>query len=177
MKHFKRLPARLSPAAVLLACSGILMLGAAQADDSPRASRAMLPQYKQECAACHLAYPAGMLPARSWSRIMSGLDKHYGSDASLDAATVRQISDWLQSNAGTYKRVRDEPPQDRITRSSWFVRKHRELDDSVWTHTSVKSAANCAACHTRAEQGSFDDDELKFPADLDARHRKAFEDR
>jgi hypothetical protein len=27
----------------------------------------LLPQYKQECAACHLAYPAGMLPAKSWA--------------------------------------------------------------------------------------------------------------
>jgi hypothetical protein len=38
--------------------------------------RLALPIYKQECAACHLAYPPGLLPARSWSRIMSGLDKH-----------------------------------------------------------------------------------------------------
>jgi mono/diheme cytochrome c family protein len=122
------------------------------------------------------AYPPGLLPARSWSRIMNGLDRHYGTDASLDAATVQQISQWLQAHAGSYKRVSAEPPQDRITRSAWFERKHRKLDAPVWQLASVKSAANCAACHTRAEQGSFDEDELQFPRGLDARYRRAFQD-
>ena len=58
-----------------------------------------------------------MLPARSWQRIMSGLDQHFGTDASLDAATVAQLGQWLQTHAGTYKRVNEEPPQDRITRT------------------------------------------------------------
>jgi len=132
--------------------------------------------YTQECAACHTAYPPGMLPARSWQRIMSGLDKHYGTDASLDAATVSQLSQWLQTHAGTYKRVNEEPPQDRITRSAWFERKHRNIDAAVWKHASVKSAANCAACHTGASQGLFDDDNLRFPPGLDARLRRGWND-
>jgi len=156
-----------------------LLLGlttAALADSGKLNPRQMLPSYQQECAACHLAYPAGLLPARSWDRIMSGLDKHYGTDASLDAATVQQIGQWLQANAGTYKRVSAPPPQDRITESAWFLRKHRKLDAPVWQHASVKSAANCAACHTRAEQGGFDERELQFPRGLDARYRRAFQD-
>ncbi len=156
-----------------------LLLGlttAALADSGNLNPRQMLPSYQQECAACHLAYPAGLLPARSWDRIMNGLDKHYGTDASLDAATVQQIGQWLQANAGTYKRVSAPPPQDRITESAWFLRKHRKLDAPVWQHASVKSAANCAACHTRAEQGSFDERELQFPRGLDARYRSAFQD-
>lgn len=156
-----------------------LLLGlttAALADSGNLNPRQMLPSYQQECAACHLAYPPGLLPARSWDRIMNGLDKHYGTDASLDAATVQQIGQWLQANAGTYKRVSAEPPQDRITESAWFLRKHRKLDAPVWQHTSVKSAANCAACHTRAEQGSFDERELQFPRGLDTRYRSAFQD-
>ena len=125
--------------------------------------RLALPIYKQECAACHLAYPPGLLPARSWTRIMTGLDKHYGSDASLDPAAVQQISRWLQTEAGTYKRVADAPPEDRITRSAWFVSKHRKLDPQVWQHASVISAANCAACHTGADKGDFDDDGVSLP--------------
>ena len=125
-----------------------------------------LPIYKQECAACHLAYPPGLLPARSWTRIMTGLDKHYGSDASLDPAAVQQISRWLQTEAGTYKRVAEAPPEDRITRSAWFVTKHRKLDPQVWKHASVKSAANCAACHTGADKGDFDDDGVTMPSGL-----------
>jgi len=128
--------------------------------------RQALPIYKPECAACHLAYPPGLLPARSWTRIMSGLDKHYGSDASLDPAAVQQISRWLQTEAGTYKRVAEAPPEDRITRSAWFVSKHSKLDPQVWKHASVKSAANCAACHTGADKGDFDDDGVTLPSGL-----------
>jgi hypothetical protein len=136
----------------------------------------LLPQYKQECAACHLAYPAGMLPAKSWAHMMGSLDKHFGTDASLDEASVREISHWLNANAGTYKRVKEAPPQDRITQSAWFIRKHRALDAPVWQLASVKSAANCAACHTQADQGNFNDSSLKFPAGLDARYRRAWAD-
>jgi mono/diheme cytochrome c family protein len=123
----------------------------------------VLPAYKQECAACHMAYPPGMLPAASWQRIMTGLDRHYGTDASLEAAQVQQVSAWLQANAGTYKRVREAPPDDRISRSAWFVRQHREVDAAVWKRASIKSAAQCAACHTQAEQGNFDEHQVRIP--------------
>ena len=48
--------------------------------------------YTQECGSCHLAFPPSLLPKASWQRVMSGLDKHYGSDASLDAATQKQTA-------------------------------------------------------------------------------------
>ncbi len=121
------------------------------------------PVYKQECAACHMAYPPGMLPAASWQRIMHGLDRHYGSDASMAPEQVKQVSAWLKANAGTYKRVSEEPPQDRITRSAWFARKHREVDSAVWKRVSVKSAAQCNACHTQAESGNFDEHQVRIP--------------
>lgn len=119
--------------------------------------------YKQECSACHMAYPPGFLPAASWQRIMTGLDRHYGSDASLEPAQVKQIASWLQTQAGTYKRVKEEPVDDRITRSAWFARKHREVEPSVWKRASIKGAAQCAACHTQAEQGDFDEDSVRVP--------------
>jgi mono/diheme cytochrome c family protein len=128
-------------------------------------------KYQAECAACHIAYPSGMLPAPSWKRLMGSLDKHYGTDASLDDASVRDISQWLQVNAGRDRRVRDEPPQDRITKSTWFIRKHDELPSVIWKQAAIKSAANCAACHTRADKGSFSEREIRFPAGLDARFR------
>jgi mono/diheme cytochrome c family protein len=155
---------------------GLAALTPAHADSGNLLPRNVPAAYTQECASCHTAYPPGMLPARSWQRVMSGLDKHYGTDASLDAATLQQISTWLQAHAGTYKRVREEPPQDRITRSAWFERKHRKVDPAVWSHASVKSAANCAACHTGADRGEYDDDNLRYPAGLDARYRRAWND-
>lgn len=87
-----------------LAGMAICAAFAASADGSV-APRQALPIYKQECAACHMAYPPAFLPAASWLHVMGSLDWHYGSDASLDAATVQQISRWLQTEAGSYKRV------------------------------------------------------------------------
>ena len=64
--------------------------------DSGRAMPAQVPKaYTQECAACHVAYPPGMLPAASWRRVMTGLDKHYGTDASLDPATADSVMSQL----------------------------------------------------------------------------------
>ena len=157
---------------LLAVAAGLTLASAAQADSDRALLRNVPAAYTQECAACHTGYAPGMLPARSWQRIMTGLDKHYGTDASLDAATVRQLSGWLQANAGTYKRVAEAPPEDRITQSAWFVRKHDEVAPSVWKLASVKSAANCTACHTGADQGDFSDDNLKFPAGLDPRQRR-----
>lgn len=167
-----RRPTPLATACIVGAC---LSLSNAHADGS-RMPTKVLPSYTTECAACHTAYPPGMLPAASWQRIMKGLDRHYGTDASLDAKTVAEIGQWLQTHAGTYKRVAEAPPQDRLTQSAWFARKHHKIEAAVWQLPSVKSAANCAACHTGTEQGRFDDDHLQRPAGLSARQSRAWND-
>lgn len=133
--------------------------------DSVGAHVTPLPKYQQECAACHMAYPPGLLPAASWQRLMGGLKQHYGTDASLDDASAREISAWLTAHAGTYKRVSEAPPQDRITQSAWFLRKHRanEVPSEVWKRASVGSPSNCTACHTHAAQGSFSERDIKIP--------------
>lgn len=122
-------------------------------------------KFQQECASCHTPYAPGLLPAASWTRIMSRLDKHYGTDASLDPASTREIGQWLQANAGSYRRVSEEPPQDRITKSAWFLRKHREgeVPANVWSRPAVGSPANCGACHTNAAQGNFNEREVRIP--------------
>jgi len=158
-----------------------IALGAAAATvvaraDAPPMPRNILPAYARECGSCHLAYPPGLLPATSWQRIMGGLEQHYGSDASLDAAAVGEISGWLQTNAGGHKRAREQPPQDRITRAGWFARKHREIAPQVWALPSVRSSANCAACHAGAERGRFGDGELQLPAGVPADLRRAWND-
>lgn len=141
----------------LLAASCLAPL--ARAGDHPRPAGPMLPAYQQECSACHVAYPPSMLPAPAWQRIMSGLGRHFRTDASIDAAEVAQISTWLAAGAGT----REAPPEDRITRSSWFVRKHDEVPAATWKRASIRSASNCAACHTRADQGDFDEHTVRIP--------------
>jgi len=151
-------------AAVLAALVGSLAVSPAQAD-SRLAAPTPLPAYQQECAACHVAYPPGSPPAASWQRVLGGLTKHYGTDASLDEASRREIGTWLAANAGTYKRVLEEPPQDRITRSAWFLRKHRdgEVPAGVWKRASVGSPSNCTACHSGAAQGDFNERNIRIP--------------
>ncbi|MDD5030404.1 MAG: cytochrome C, partial [Rhodoferax sp.] len=110
--------------------------------------------FQKECASCHMAYPAGLLPAGSWQHLMANLSQHFGSDASLDTVSATEIASYLTSNAGTYKRVNEMPPQDRITQSYWFSRKHdKHVNDNVWSRASIGSRGNCAACHAGAEHG------------------------
>lgn len=148
-----------------LLCLGALLAlsGAASADDKGQARVPLLPAYKQECGSCHTPFPPGMLPAASWQRLMGKLGQHYGTDASLDDATQKQIGAWLAANAGTYKRVREEPPQDRITKSAWFIRKHDEVPASAWTRAAIKTPANCGACHPNASEGAFNEHDVRIP--------------
>lgn len=166
---------RLQAAAAALAL-GVWPAVPALADGGRAMPRQVPPAYLQECGACHLPYAPGLLPARSWQRLMGGLERHYGTDAALDGPTTQQIHTWLQAHAGTYKRVAEEPPQDRITRSAWFERKHRHIDAAVWRLPSVKSPAQCAACHVGAQRGQFSDDALRWPEGLTPAQRRAWSD-
>ncbi len=130
--------------------------------DSPRTP--LLPAYVQECGACHVAFPPGLLAAATWQRQMAGLKQHYGSDASLDAATQAPIAAWLQANAGSGKRVEAAPPEDRITLGRWFQREHDEVSAATWQRASIKRMSNCAACHTKAADGSYREREIRMPA-------------
>lgn len=143
--------------------AALVLTQTALADEHRGARVPLDPVYQQECSACHVAYPPGMLPAASWQRIINNLQHHYGTNASLDPAMVKQLSVWLEANAGTYKRVSEAPPQDRITRSAWFIRKHDEVAASVWARPSIRSASNCVACHTQANQGVFNEHDVRIP--------------
>lgn len=150
------------PAPLMLALvTAFTFIGAAHADkdENPTSRVPLHPRYQQECTACHVAYPPRLLPAESWQRLMKNLPSHFGTDASLDAATTRQLSDWLTAHAGD----RRAPPQDRITRSSWFLHEHDEVGTSTWQRASIKSPSNCAACHTRADQGDFNERFIRIP--------------
>lgn len=135
---------------------------AARADDG-RLATPLLPAYAQECSACHVAYPPALLPAASWRRLMANLPRHFGTDASLDAAAVREIGAWLDTHAAGGRRGAEAPPEDRITRSAWFVREHREVAQPAWKSPLVRSPANCAACHPGADRGDFDEDAVRIP--------------
>jgi Dihaem cytochrome c len=120
-------------------------------------------KWKDECGACHVAYPPRLLPAESWRALMSGLDKHFGSDASLDAPAAGEITDYLVQNAGGKKFASWGKPQLRITETRWFRNKHDEVSQRDWDNPKVKSPANCTACHTQAENGDYNEDSVRIP--------------
>jgi nitrate/TMAO reductase-like tetraheme cytochrome c subunit len=120
--------------------------------------------FDAECASCHMAYPPGLLGQKNWQSIMSGLDKHFGTDASLDAKTQAEISHWLIKNAATREKYAAFAPENRITKAAWFIRKHDEVGVDVWKRAGVKSPANCSACHADAAKGDFEEDRVRIPA-------------
>ena len=132
--------------------------------------------YVQACGECHAVYPPTLLPPVSWQKLMGGLDRHFGVDASIDAASAREIQDWLARETARGTQVRERPPEDRLTRSSWFIRHHDEVGKDVWALPSVKSPANCAACHVSADRGVFSEHDLKAPAGMTAAQKRRWRD-
>ena len=118
--------------------------------------------YRSECGSCHVAYPPALLPKESWRAIMAGLDEHFGSDASLDAKTAKEIEAYLLANAARNAAPSGKAPL-RISETSWFRREHGEVPVATWKSGTVKSAANCSACHPRAEQGDFSERNVRLP--------------
>lgn len=145
---------------VSLLATLILLAQAAWADsDVFTANHA---KWKAECASCHTAYPPQLLPAPAWRRIMSRLNQHFGTDASLDAGSIAEIGAFLERHAGIGKRARDSETL-RITESTWFQRGHRRVPAATWKLPSVKTPANCAACHTKADEGDFRERNIWLP--------------
>lgn len=137
-----------------------LMLDAALADS--KGMRVTNEKWKTECGSCHLAYPPQLLPAPAWRRMMAGLDKHFGSDASIDARSAAEIGAFLENNAGQGKRGSDSGTL-RVSETPWFRRKHDEVAASTWNNPKVQTAANCSACHAGAERGDFDEHAVRIP--------------
>ena len=134
-----------------------------QASGGSESFAATNPKWKAECSACHIAYPSKLLPASSWKAMMGGLDKHFGTDASLDAATAAEILAFLEKNANSRKPESSAKPILRITETHWFQSEHDEVPIRLWKDPRVKSPSNCAACHTQAESGNFNEHNIRLP--------------
>jgi hypothetical protein len=117
--------------------------------------------YRAECGTCHIAYPPALLGAEDWRGVMNGLERHFGTDASIANATRAELAAYLEAGAGRRRSAADG----RISQSSWFRKEHREVAAATWSSTAVKSAANCEACHRRAADGDFDERSLHVPGE------------
>jgi hypothetical protein len=131
-------------------------------------------RYVEECGACHMAYPPGLLPARSWKKLMADLGQHFGEDAELEPKTAAALTRYLvehSADGSDYRRSRkvarslakDRIPL-RITELSFFRHEHGEIpDQQISNNPEVGNLSNCVACHRRAEQGSFSEREIRIP--------------
>jgi hypothetical protein len=133
------------------------------------------PLYAAECGGCHFAYQPGLLPEASWRKLMTNLSDHFGENAELAPETQKLITEYLIQNAAERDpgriargmlRATGTPgePVQRITETSYFIRQHDELPPRVWRdNPKVGSMSNCSACHTKADNASFDEHQVKIP--------------
>jgi mono/diheme cytochrome c family protein len=118
--------------------------------------------YQEECGSCHTAYPARFLKPADWTTVLGTLDRHYGADATLDAAALSAVARHLGVGAPPANApVTSALP--RITGSGWFVHEHDEIPAATFKSPAVRSAANCSACHTGADRGDFDEHSIRMP--------------
>ncbi|WP_456403714.1 diheme cytochrome c [Hydrogenimonas sp.] len=136
--------------------------------------RAQRRLYEAECGACHFAYQPGLLPARSWNRMMTTLSDHFGTDASLDTAQERRIARYLVANAADRRptdgeigefarRIDRESTPLRISETPYFLKEHRKISAKLIAQKEVKSLANCNACHRDAAEGRYSERNIVIP--------------
>ena len=148
----------------LLPAMLLLVALSAQADNYRLPKNAA---FEEECTSCHMAFPPQMLHADSWRAMMNDLSKHFSTDASLDEKRRVAIADFLVANSGGRKTgtTRDAAgkPLLRITETDRFDKKHREINAATFKRASIKSPANCTACHAQAAAGDYNERSIIIP--------------
>jgi cytochrome c len=130
--------------------------------------------YEKECASCHFAYQPGLLPSKSWKKLMGDLENHFDTDASLEPEDNQMILKYLVDNSAekfrNYKRsqrINDSIAKNKIpiaiTKTPYFVKKHREIQNRLIVQKEVSSLSNCMACHTTADKGSYSERDINIP--------------
>ncbi len=122
--------------------------------------------YVDECGACHLAYPPGLLPVESWQGIMAGLDDHFGESAEMDEETTTHIASYLdqyalakgqKSRIGKLMRNMPDDPPLRITELPAFIDAHDEIPKQLEVEKlETGFLSPCADCHRTAASSIFD---------------------
>ncbi len=130
--------------------------------------------YKKECGSCHFAYQPGLLPSNAWEKMMSNLQDHFDTDATLAKEDFDAILEYLTQNSAEkameYKRSnkivksikRGDIPES-ISKTPYMIKKHREIRKDLITQDEVKGLFNCTACHTTAEKGIYSERDILIP--------------
>ena len=148
----------------------LLMTGAALglAEGGERVAPVTDPTVAKECGSCHMAFPPQFLPQRSWRKLVDTLAEHFGENASLGEAERKAVLAYLLANAADGPRAGREgrklaqgiPASQtplRITETPQWAKEHREVRADRWRDPTVKSKANCVACHKGADRGLYGD--------------------
>jgi hypothetical protein len=127
----------------------------------------------EECGACHIAYPAKLLPKESWRKIMTNLENHFDENAEVDKKTNTVIKTYLEKHAADsnmmsrFNNILKKTPKRitlRITELPYFIRKHDEIPQSmVKNNPKVGSFSQCEKCHRDAQRSDFDEDRVSIP--------------
>lgn len=114
-------------------------------------------EYVKECASCHSLYPSSFLGAESWTKVFDNLDKHFGTDASLDEELTKTLKEYAVSNAGPDKNSRFSMASSahlgiEITKTEAWKRKHEDVPKELFLQKKSRPS-NCVACHKDANCG------------------------
>ncbi|MDM8566686.1 diacylglycerol kinase [Candidatus Halobeggiatoa sp. HSG11] len=124
--------------------------------------------YAEECGSCHFAYQPGLMPARSWQKIMKTLDDHFGENAELETEEQQVLMDYLIYNSAESSIYRhsvnierstawNQTPL-RIANISYIRFQHDDfMEDMLKYNPQIKSRSYCNDCHTKAKDGIYAD--------------------
>lgn len=120
----------------------------------------------------HFPYQPGLLSADSWEKILAGPEDHFGEVLEIDPESKKVIAEYLKANAAEHSSAKravkimrslgSRTPL-RITEIPYIQQKHHEVSADVLKRKSIGSLSNCSACHTTAEKGIYDDDNVVIP--------------
>ncbi len=128
--------------------------------------------YRKNCGACHFAYQPGLLPARSWVKIIDTPDGHAGGNFFIDKRAKSEIKNYLVQNSAEHspskrskkilRSIGSDTPV-RISEIPYIKQKHRKINQEVFSRKAVGSRANCVACHSSAARSVYEDDDVVIP--------------
>lgn len=130
--------------------------------------------YLAECGSCHFAFQPGLLPKRSWEKVMHELDNHFGDNAGLDSQTQQAILHYLTIHSAEHSKqlrsqhllasIRPGEIPMRITDTLYFKRKHHQIPEQIVKgNPAIGSFSNCNNCHRHADAGFYNEHDVLIP--------------
>lgn len=130
------------------------------AAEAQRKAREASSPWAKECSDCHVAYTPGLLPTRSWERMLDEQDRHFGEDLSLSPAILARLRAAVRPPE-TYAEWRSarsvapgQSPQ-RITELRWWRHVHEGIEPARFKPPYSAGPHECNACHRDAASGIF----------------------